>query len=124
MRKIETQAIGGDQGALLLYVGAKHLSQGCVQQMRRGVIERDGGSALLVDLGLDGISHAQLAGVEHSYMRKRRTDFLRVAHGETRRLPNEYAGIADLAAAFSVKGRVIEHHLPFLTGTQCINDGA
>ncbi len=92
------------------------------------MIECDGNSALGVDSRFDDIAHTQFSGVEHAHVRKRRTDFLRVAHGESRRTgrcsADEFAGIANLAAAFRIKRRVIEHHLTFLARPQCINHGA
>src|ERR1035438_1655179 len=97
--------------------------------MRCRMIERNGGSALFVDLCFDSVSHSQFAGVEHSRMSKRRADFASVAHREPHRSAarpraDEYAGITDLAAAFRVERRVVEHHLALLPWPQYINDCA
>jgi hypothetical protein len=129
MREIETQSICGDQRAFLLHMLAEHFSQRCVQQVRRGVIERDGRAALGIDLRLDFIADSKLAGLEHADVRERRADLLRVAHREAcgaslRRASAEDAGIADLTAAFRVERRMVEHHLPFLAGCSAIDHGA
>ena len=97
--------------------------------MRCRMIERNGGAALLVDLRIDSVPHAQFAGVEHAAVGKRGANFARVAHREMRRGAvwagaDEYTRIADLAAAFRVKRRVVEHDLTFLPLSQYINDGA
>ena len=99
----------------------QHLSKRRMQQMRRGMIERDRLAALLVDLRIHGITHAQLALVEHSHMGKRGADFLRVAHGKARIGAQQNAGIADLAAALRVERRVVQHNLAFLARPQHID---
>src|SRR6202790_5884893 len=50
VRKIEAQAVGRDQRALLRYVIAEDLPQGFVEKMRRGMILADRAAPRVVDL--------------------------------------------------------------------------
>src|ERR1700675_1162015 len=97
--------------------------------MRCRMIECNGVPALFVDLCFDSITHPQFSGIEHSHMCKRRADLARVADRETRpgaarSHAEKHAGITDLAAAFGVKRRVVQHHLTFLPRPHYINEGA
>src|ERR1700675_1520513 len=86
------------------------------------MIERNCLAALLVDLRLDGITHTQLAVLEHTEMANGRAYLLRVTHGKASICAQQHACIADLSAAFGIERRVIQHGLTFLAGSQYIRD--
>ena len=121
MREIEAQAIGRHQRPLLLDMFAQHLSQGGMQEMRGGMIQRDRLAAITVDFGRDLVSDAQLTRVEHSYMRERRAYLPRVPYREMCGRADQRAGITYLTAAFRIKRCVIQHDLPFLPRPHGLN---
>src|ERR1019366_5675174 len=114
MREIEAQAIRRNQRSLLLNMFAQHLSQGGMQEVRGGVIQRNRRAAITVDLSIDLVSDAQLTRVEHSHMRERQAYLPRVPHRESCSRAGQRARITYLTAAFRIKRRVIQHDLPFL----------
>src|SRR5882757_1531070 len=124
MRKIESQPIGGHQRALLLDMRAENLPQRGVQQVRGGMIERNGFSTLNIDLRGHSIAYMQFTAFEHPDMGKRCANLLGVAHGKPRAGALEGARIADLAAAFRIEGRVVEDHLTLLSLLQYVDDCA
>ena len=109
VREIEAQAIRRDERALLLNVRAEHLAQRRMQQMRGGVIQHDRGAALRVDLRLHAVADRDAARDERSLMAERRAELLRVGDLESRGADGKLAGVADLAAAFRVERRALEH---------------
>src|ERR1700675_2510172 len=86
------------------------------------MIERNCLAALLVDLRLDGITHTQLAVLEHTEMGNGRAYLLRVTHGKASICAQQHACIADLSAAFGIERRVIQHDLTFWPGSQYSRD--
>ena len=86
---------------------AKHLAQGGVKHVRGGVISRGVLAALGVNIGFNGVSQsyrafADLAEVHDDIGH----DCLRVLHFDTAVGARKGAGVAYLAAAFGVEGRL------------------
>ena len=56
LRKIEAQAIGRDQAALLRDMAAEPLAQRSVQQVRRRMVGADRGTAFMIDIELHAVA--------------------------------------------------------------------
>ena len=118
--EVKTGALGVDQAALLLHVGAQHFAQGLVHQVRGAVVTNGGGSHCRVDLGSDGVTHVQRAGLHGALVAKHvGLDLLRVAHCEAGGAAGEYTFITHLAARLGIERCGVEHHgagLAFIQG--------
>ena len=107
--EIEPEPIVVDFRALLLGVLAQELLQGVVQNMRGGVRAANSRAAVGIDFGghaRPSFKHAfaQMAAVQHeAFFAVRVDDF------ESQARADDFAGVADLAARFAVKRRLIEH---------------
>ena len=88
------------------------------------MVERNRLAAPRVHLRIDLIAHAQVAGLEHAYMRERCAHLACIVHLEARTGPNECAGVADLAAALRIERRSIQDDLSLLPGPQGVDQGS
>src|SRR5690606_37010476 len=100
VRKVETQAIGSDQRALLRDVVAEHLAQRRVQQVRSRMVEDRRGATRLVDARRDEAAEREFTRGERADMAVERTGELeRVLDLEAfARGADEHAMVSDLAA--------------------------
>ena len=97
--KVEAQAVGRHQRALLRHVGAKQASQRPVQQVGRAVVEHGTGPALGVDGGEQAVADLQAAAAHAPEVAVELAGELAgVVDVEARALGEQLTGIANLAA--------------------------
>jgi hypothetical protein len=114
MREIETQPVGGDEGAFLRHVITEHLAQRFVQEMRGRMIPADVIPTVMVNIQPDGVTdlqpvmfnldvvHKQVAGLFVG--RKNLCDRSTVGGSL------DPACVTNLSAGLGVKRRLIEDH--------------
>ena len=126
VREIEAQIILADIAALLGDMGAKTATQGGVQQMGGAVGAAMRAALRRVDRQLDDITHGQRAAAQSDIMQVQLAQRLaRVAHaGRLAVTPADGAGIARLAAAFGIEGRLVGDHHHAFAGAGCVHLGA
>ena len=119
VREIEAQALRRDQRATLGNVIAEHEAQRLVQQMGRRMVGADRAAPGAIDFELQ-----RQAGLERALLHRAEMDeqiarlLLGVGDAETHALAGQHADIADLAAGFAVKRRLVHHHRAGLAGLQ------
>ena len=119
VRKVKPRALGVHQTALLLYVGAQHLAQRLVHQVRGRVVAHARGAQRGIHVGRHGITHLERTGLQHAVVAIHiGLDLLRVAHFKHRRVIEDGAFVAHLAAGFGVKRCGVEHNHAVLTCIQ------
>ena len=114
VREIEACSLGVDQRALLLHMRAQHFAQCLVHQVRRAVVAHGLGALLGVDAGDEAVADLDLALDDAALVAKHRgLDLGRVLDDHARARVAQLAGVADLATALGVEGRVVErdHHV-------------
>ena len=101
-------------------------AQRLVQQMRRRVVRADRGAARVVHLGQHGHADARLARLDAAEMHEQIAQLLlRVGHRDAQAIgAGDRAGIADLAAAFAVERRLVQHHGDLGAGGRARSTGA
>ncbi|EGO96301.1 hypothetical protein APM_0875 [Acidiphilium sp. PM] len=114
---VEAQAVRRVQAALLRHVRAEGAAQRLVQQVGRRMVGADGAAAGVIDLGMDGIAGGDLAFLDRAVMDEEIAGlFLGVGDADGDAGGGERAGVADLAAAFGVEGRLVEDEGDLLPG--------
>ena len=61
VREVEAQAVGRDQRAFLLHVGAEHIAQGGVQQVGGAVVEHGRDAPICIDIAAQYVTDFQRA---------------------------------------------------------------
>ncbi|CCJ89597.1 L-carnitine dehydratase/bile acid-inducible protein F(EC:2.8.3.16) [Cronobacter turicensis 564] len=121
MREVETQAFIVNQRAFLRDMGAKHLAQRGVHQVRRRVVETNTLTARLVHFRFNALAHFQNAAGQLANMPDRLTIFLGVVNGESETIAFQLAFIAHLAARLRIEWRFIQHHNGLLARRDLLN---
>src|SRR5207248_187793 len=102
-----------DEAALLRHVRAEVVAQCRVQQMRGAVVGADAVAALGVDYLVHGLANRQLAlrnlRAKHMELAELLRRILNLAFEAFQRC--KLSGVADLAAALAIKGRLIKQDL-------------
>nr|VXZ81359.1 Uncharacterised protein [Klebsiella pneumoniae] len=75
MREVKAQRFIIDQRTFLRHMGAEHLAQRRVHQVRRGVVETDTLTASLIYVGLHRVTHFQCAAGDFTDMTNSRPYF-------------------------------------------------
>ena len=110
--EVEAQAVGGDERAGLLHVGAEHLAQRPVQDVRAGVVAPDRLAPRRVDRRGRLLPRAQLALDDaHAVADEPGQRVGRVEHLGPPGVGGDRAGVADLAAALGVERRAVEERV-------------
>jgi hypothetical protein len=120
--EVEARALGVHQRALLLHMAAQHLAQRLVHQVRGAVVAHGARAALGVDTGHEHVAHLHLALDDAALVAVHAACTLTVSSTSTRAVRiAQLAGVAGLAAAFGVEGRVVEHdhHVVAGLGASC-----
>src|SRR5688500_4240582 len=111
MREIEAEIVGRDQAALLGDVSAEAVAQGGVKQVRRTVVGANGGAAFGVDRLVERVADLERAfadvRAECVEFAERLRCVLNTAFEAIE--CSQFSSIADLPAALTVKGRLVEH---------------
>ncbi len=125
VREVETQAIGGDQRALLLHVGAQHFAQGGMQQVGGRVVEDGGAAALAIDLAGQHIADLQaaLGELAHVPMELAR-ELLGVADVHLHAGAGQGAVVTDLATGLGVERSLVGQHDDVITGLGTLHRAA
>ena len=108
VREVEAQSLGRHHGALLPHMRAEDLSQGGVDQVRRGVVALDVAAAGLVDLREHGGRLELLR--ERAHDGARAVHLLDVGHVQLPPFPPYSSRIADLPAGLGVERILLQHH--------------
>lgn len=104
--EVESQPIGCDERARLSNVGSKHLPECGVQHVGRRVVSGRVLSANGVDVGVDGVAHADLPLGDFAKVHDHaRHDFLGVVDDDPSFTADDLAGVANLASALGVEWR-------------------
>ena len=126
VRKVEAEAVGGDEAALLGDVLPKPMAKRGMEQMGRAVIGADRAAMRDIDrldkrvAELDrpfGDRRAKRVELAQRFRRRGNIGFEPVEHGQ-------FSGVADLPAAFAVKRRLVEHDLDVIADRGAINQRA
>ena len=120
MRKVESEAPGLDQRALLRHVLAQHLAQRFVQEMGRGVVGAGRGAARVIDVEIDHLADLHRAALERADMEEEAVELLlRVLDGEAGAVrAGDDPAIADLAAGLGIERRLVDDDGAALAGLQ------
>src|SRR5262249_29056646 len=111
MREVEAQPVRRDQRAFLRDVIAEYLAQSLVKKMRRRMVFADRAAAGVIDLKRQRGAGFHRAFFDGADMRVEVAGiFLRVGDLETNTVGRHDAGVADLAAGFTIEPRLIEDH--------------
>ena len=79
--EVEARLVLVDERALLLHVGAQHLAQRLVHEVRRGVVAHGARALVEVHLRGDRVAHRELARLHHAVVAEDvGLDLLRVLH--------------------------------------------
>src|ERR1700730_5099431 len=109
MGKVEAQTVWSDQRSLLSYMFAEHLPQRLMQEMGRRMIGAQCLAAIVVDKELEGKPRTKLAFLDQAFVNIEVAEFfLRIADAKANPLRMHVTRVADLAAGFAIKGRLIE----------------
>ena len=110
MRKVEPQSIGRDKRTLLRDMVAEHLTQRFVQNMGGGVIGARRAPARMINVELQRLARDDGALFDNAFMDDEIAELLqRIGDAKARIFAAHDADVADLAARFAVKGRLIEN---------------
>ncbi len=120
MAEIEAQALGRDQRALLLDMGAENPAQSGMEEMGGRMMGGGGAAGRLVHQRLDGIADPQGTRFHHPEMHMQTTQGLvRIVHPEAgTALSLQDAAISRLSPGFAIEWSPIEDHGTGLTGLQ------
>ncbi len=111
VREVEAQPVRRDQRALLLHVGAQHLAQRGMQQVRGGMVEDGGAAAIAVDLRRQRGADLQAAAAQLADMAMELAgELLRLLDLEQHAVCAQLAQVADLAAGFGVERGAVEQY--------------
>ena len=112
VREVEARLVRVDERALLLHVGAQHLAQRLVHEVRRRVVAHRARARVVIDLGGHGVADRELARLHLADVAEDiGLDLLRVLDGEERQAGaalGKLAAVADLAAGLGVERRAVE----------------
>ncbi len=108
--KVEAQAVGRDEAALLRDMQAEPLAQRLVQQVSRRMVGADRAAPPMVDGQAHGIAHRDIAGLDIKTVGPEAPEMLlRILDRAAQALlAGNRPGIADLAAAFAIEGRLVD----------------
>ncbi len=88
---------------------AKHLAQGLMDQMRRGMVRAQPGPGPVIDLELDRIAGLQLTLDHLAVVDEQALALLaRVGNRKATAFETNFAMVADLAAGLGVKRRLVD----------------
>src|SRR5215471_359355 len=104
-------------------MGAEHLAERLVQQMRRRVMGAGRRAARMIDVECDLFSDLESALLQHARVQKEAVQLLlRVLHTEQRVLAERKpAPVADLSAGFRVEWRLVDNDDAALARLQLLN---
>ena len=125
MGKVETQLVRGNQGTLLLHMGAQQLTQRCMQEMGRRVIEDDCRATRRIHVSAYPITHLQGATGKAADMA---VELARIFKGvrnvESRTCCSQHADVTDLSTGFGIERRAIQYHYSLLALPQHFHGAA
>jgi hypothetical protein len=116
MDKVETQALGRDEGSGLLDMFSQDAAKRCLKKMGRRVVLHCSASGCKVHKGGYLVSNAKTTVPDFDLVRDGSAPVERVLNVGPGSVVLEMADIADLTARFRVKGRSVKEHLALGAG--------
>ena len=124
MGKVEAQTIAIHKRACLLDVRAQYFAQGCMQEVRPGVVAHGGVARVAVHHGVNHITHGY-AFACHDAMRKHALHRLGRAfylgHNRLVIACKQHAYVAYLPAGVGIEAGRVEHGFAFRTGCKLVD---